>query len=589
MIPESFIEELKYRSDIEQIVSRYTNLKRSGRNLSGLCPFHSEKSPSFVVYPENNSFYCFGCGAGGDIVTFVRMAEHLEYIEALRFLAERAGMTLPDEVENDGTARLKMRMLELNRETARFFNNVLNSAEGKHGMAYFEARGLTANTIRKFGLGYAPDSWDALKKHLLSKGFSEAEMASAAVIRSSDKGSSYDQFRDRVMFPIIDLRGGVIGFGGRVLGDGRPKYLNSSDTLIFKKSRGLFAMNFAKATKRPQLILCEGYMDAIAIYQAGFDNAVATLGTALTPEQARLIAQYTSEVVISYDADAPGQKATQRANQLFSQTGVKVRVLSMSGAKDPDEYIKKYGAARFSQLIEGSANATEYQILRLKDRFTLDTDDGKVGFLKEFCTLMARLSSVIEADIYTNRIASELNVSREAIIQQTAALRKRAARQQEKKYDASLKLYAQEVPSQRHDPQRAANMRYALAEDKLIAALLKNPDYAKTISEKISSVQFVTDFNRDIFSVLINRLLEGRNIDMMGLSAQLSIAQMNWLSHLQATNREHSFTLDDTLDYIAVIREKQQEKTTEQVGSMNLDEWKAFMDNIAAKKNPNKK
>ncbi len=589
MIPESFIEELKYRSDIEQIVSRYTNLKRSGRNLSGLCPFHSERTPSFVVYPENNSFYCFGCGAGGDVVTFVRMAEHLEYMEALRFLAERAGMTLPDEVENDSAAKLKMRLLELNRQAARFFNGVLNAAEGQRGMDYLQARGLTPNTIRKFGLGYAPDSWDALKKHLLGKGFTEAEMTAAAVIRKNDKGGSYDQFRDRVMFPIIDLRGGVIGFGGRVLGDGRPKYLNSSDTLVFKKSRGLFAMNFAKATKRPRLILCEGYMDAIAIYQAGFDNAVATLGTALTPEQARLIAQYTPEVVISYDSDVAGQKATQRANQLFAQTGVKVRVLSMSGAKDPDEYIKKFGAARFSQLIEGSANAIEYEISRLKDRFALDTDDGKVGFLKEFCTLMARLPSAIEADIYTNRIASELNVSREAIIAQTTALRKRAARQQEKKYDASLKLYAQEVPNQRHDPQRAANMRYALAEDKLIAALMKNPDYAKPISEKISPAQFVTDFNRDIFSMLINRLLEGRNIDMMGLSAQLSVAQMNWLSHLQATNRENSFTLGDTLDYIAVIREKQQEKTTEQVGSMNLDEWKVFMGKIAAKKNPNKK
>ena len=588
LIPESFIEELKYRSDIEQLVARYTNLKRSGRNLSGLCPFHSEKTPSFVVYPENNSFYCFGCGAGGDIVTFVRMAEHLEYIEALRFLAEKAGMTLPDEVENDGAAKLKMRMLELNRQAARFFNNVLNSSEGQRGMDYFQARGLSPNIIRKFGLGYAPDSWDALKNHLAQKGFTEAEMAAAAVIRKNDKGGSYDQFRDRVMFPIIDLRGGVIGFGGRVLGDARPKYLNSSDTVVFKKSRGLFAMNFAKATKRPQLILCEGYMDAIAIHQAGFDNAVATLGTALTPEQARLIAQYTSEVVISYDADAAGQKATQRASQLFAQTGVKVRVLSVSGAKDPDEYIKKYGAAKFTKLIEGSANATEYQIQSLKTRYAIDTDDGKVGFLRDFCALMARLPSPIEADVYTNRIASELSVSREAIIQQTAALRKRAARQQEKQYDASLKIYAQEAPNQKHDPQRAANLRYALAEDKLIAALIKNPDYAKAVSEKISPAQFVTDSNRDIFSVLIHRLLEGRAIDLMSLSSELSVPQMNWLSYLLATNRELSYTLQDTLAYAATIREKQQEKTNEQVGVMNNDELLANFQRIAAQKNPNK-
>lgn len=589
MIPESFIEELKYRSDIEQLISRYTNLKRSGRNLSGLCPFHSEKTPSFVVYPENNSFYCFGCGAGGDVVTFVRMAEHLEYIEALRFLAERAGMTLPDEVQNDGAAKLKMRMLELNRQAARFFNSVLNSAEGRRGMAYLQSRGLSPNMIRKFGLGYAPDSWDALKGHLTQQGFTEDEMAAAAVIRKSDKGGSYDQFRDRVMFPIIDLRGGVIGFGGRVLGDARPKYLNSSDTVIFKKSRGLFAMNFAKATKRGQLILCEGYMDAIAIHQAGFDNAVATLGTALTPEQARLIAQYTAEVIISYDSDAAGQKATQRASQLFSQTGVRVRVLSVTGAKDPDEYIKKYGAARFEKLFEGSANATEYQIQGLKSRFALDTDDGKVGFLREFCALMARLPSQVEADIYTNRIASELSVSREAILQQTAALKKRAARQQEKKYDASLKIYAQEVPNQKRDPQRAANLRYALAEDKLIAALMKNPDYAKDISEKIAPAQLVTDFNRDIFSVLIHRLLEGRDVDLINLSSQLSVEQMNRLSHLLATNREHSFTLNDALDYVAVIKERQQQPTHEQVGAMTEEELKAFISGIAARKNPNKK
>ncbi|MFV0496790.1 MAG: DNA primase [Candidatus Fimivivens sp.] len=587
MIPESFIEELKFRSDIELVVSRYTNLKRGGRHLSGLCPFHSEKTPSFVVYPENSSFYCFGCGAGGDIVTFVRMAEHLEYVEALRFLAERAGMTLPDEVEKDGTAKFKMRILELNRSAARFFNSVLNSSEGKCAMDYFKARGLSANIIRKFGLGYAPDSWDTLKRHLTQKGFTEAELLAAAVIRKSDKGGSYDQFRGRVMFPIIDLRGGVIGFGGRVLGDGRPKYLNSSDTIIFKKSRGLFAMNFAKATKKPQLILCEGYMDAIAIHQAGFDNVVATLGTALTSEQARLIAQYTSEVVISYDADVAGQKATQRASQLFAQTGVKVRVLSMSGAKDPDEYIKKFGVARFSQLIEGSANATEYQILRIKERFAVDTDDGKVSFLKEFCTLMARLPSAIEADIYTTRIASELNVSREAISQQIAALRKKEARRQEKKYDASLKIYAQEAPSQRHDPQRAANLRYALAEDKLIVALLKNADYAQAVSDKISPEQFVTDSNREIFSILINRLHEGRNIDMMSLSGELSIVQMNWLSHLQATNSAHSYTLNDALDYIAVIKEKQQSRTSQQVGAMGEDELKAFIEEIAAKKNSN--
>ncbi|MEG1849295.1 MAG: DNA primase, partial [Oscillospiraceae bacterium] len=351
MIPESFIEELKYRSDIEQIISPYVQLKRAGRHLTGLCPFHSEKTPSFVVYPENQSFYCFGCGAGGDVVTFVRKSENLEYLEALRFLAQKAGMTLPEDAENDEAGRMRLRILECNRESARFFHAALISPAGEPGLAYLRRRQLSDTTIRRFGLGWAPDSWGSLHEHLLKKGFTEAEMLAAAVTRGGTRGS-YDSFRGRVIFPIIDLRGAVIGFGGRILGDGQPKYLNSPDTMVFKKSRNLFALNVAKATKEPRLLLTEGYMDAIAVHQAGFDNAVATLGTALTQEQARLMAQYTGEVVIAYDSDGAGQKATVRANELLAQTGIKVRVLSMTGAKDPDEFIKANGALRFKQLVE---------------------------------------------------------------------------------------------------------------------------------------------------------------------------------------------------------------------------------------------
>lgn len=584
MIPESFIEELRYRCDIEQIVSSYTNLKRAGRTLKGLCPFHSEKTPSFVVYPENNSFYCFGCGAGGDIITFVRMAEHLEYIEALRFLAERAGMALPEDAQNDESAKIKLRILELNREAARFFYSVLISPQGKRGLDYFRARGLTDKTIKRFGLGYSPESWDSLKNHLAKKGFSENEMLQAAVVRKNDRGGTYDQFRDRVMFPIIDLRGNVIGFGGRNLGDQKPKYLNSSDTPAFKKSRGLFAMNFAKSSKQPRLILCEGYMDAIAIHQAGFDNAVATLGTALTPEQARLISQYVPEVVLSYDSDTAGRKATDRATQLLSQVGLKVRVLNIPNAKDPDEFIKKFGAAKFGQLVDGSANSTEYAIRLLKERFATDTDDGKVGFLNEFCQMMAQLANRLEADVYVKRTAQEIGIDYELIAEQVSALRAKNLRRQEKKFDEGLKLYAQEQPNQRRDPQRAANMRYALAEDKLIALLLKNPDYGGEIAKLISPEQFVTDFNRGIYAVLIERIISGRGIDMMSLSSQLSIEQMNWLSYQLASSMEYSFTIDDAKQYIAIILEKQQQRTDEQVGSMDREELESFIAGIAAKK-----
>lgn len=584
MIPDSFLEELKYRVDAEQLVSSYVKLRRSGRNLTGLCPFHSEKTPSFFVYPENNSFYCFGCGAGGDMITFIRQAEHLDYVEAVKYLAGRVGMTVPEDAVDDETGRRRQRMQALNREAARFFHSVLVSPAGQRGMEYLTARGLSMETIRHFGLGYAPDSWGALRDHLRQKGFSDGEMLDAAVVRRSERGTVYDQFRDRVMFPIIDLRGVVIGFGGRILGDGKPKYLNSSDTLVFKKSRGLFAMNFAKSTKEPCLILCEGYMDAIAIHQGGFDNAVATLGTALTGEQARLIAQYTSEVVIAYDSDEPGQKATRRATGLFAETGIKVRVLKVTGAKDPDEFIKKYGPVRFRKLLEGSANSTEYEIRRLQERYDVESDDGKVGFMREFCALMAGIPNKIEADVYITRIARELNVSRDATVEQVEALRKRQRRREEKDFDRSLKIYPQDVPNQPADPQRSANLRYALAEDKLLALLMRNPDFGTRIAKAIRPEDFVTDTNRAIYAAIFSRIEEGRSFDPMSLSADLDPVQMGRLSYLMASTREQSFTMDDAASFIRVIREKQAEKTDEQVASMSEEELRAFIGGIAAKK-----
>ena len=337
MISELFLQELKSYSDIEQVVSSYVHLKRRGRVATGLCPFHSEKTPSFTVYPDNQSFYCFGCGAGGDVITFIRRIENLEYVEAVRFLAQRAGMAMPEDTRDDGMARLKARVLELNRTLARFYHSCLRGPQGKPGLDYLHGRGLTNQTIIRFGLGYAPDSWDAACKYLRSRGFTDDEMVSAAVAARGKSGGLYDSFRNRAMFPIIDLRGNVIGFGGRVMGDAKgPKYLNSSDTPVFKKSRNLFALNFAKASKREGLILCEGYMDVIAMHQAGFDNAVATLGTALTSEQSRLIAQYAQGVTLSYDSDGAGQAATRRAVGLLGEVGVKIKVLSITGAKDPD-------------------------------------------------------------------------------------------------------------------------------------------------------------------------------------------------------------------------------------------------------------
>ena len=331
--------ELRNRADIESTISSYVNLKRAGRISKGLCPFHGEKTASFTVYPDTQSYYCFGCGNGGDVITFIKNIENLDYIDAVRFLADRVGLDVPDENSYDSTMnKRRLRMLEANREAARFFHKCLQTKEGAIGYRYFKGRGLTDETIVKFGLGFAPDSFNALTNYLISKGFTKEELVFANLARRSQKNPQniYDNFRNRIMFPIIDVKGNVIAFGGRVMDDSKPKYLNTSDTLVYKKSMGVFALNLAKKSGKDSLILCEGYMDVIALHQAGFTNAVAGLGTALTSEQAQLLSRYASEILISYDADEAGQKAAARALTIFKKTNAKIKILRLSGGKDPD-------------------------------------------------------------------------------------------------------------------------------------------------------------------------------------------------------------------------------------------------------------
>ncbi|RGX54801.1 DNA primase [Anaerotruncus sp. AF02-27] len=585
MISDLFLQELKNNSDIEQIVSSYVQLKRRGRVLSGLCPFHSEKSPSFTVYPDNQSFYCFGCGAGGDVITFIRRIENLEYVEAVKFLAQRAGMAMPEDARDDGMARMKTRVLELNRTLARFYHACLVDPVGKRGLDYLHERALTNKTITRFGLGYAPESWDAALRHLKSKGFTDDELLAAAVVSRGRNGGLYDQFRGRVIFPIIDLRGNVIGFGGRIMGDAKgPKYLNSGDTPVFKKSRNLFALNFAKASKRSGLLLCEGYMDVIAVQQAGFDNAVATLGTALTGEQARLMAQYTDNVTIAYDSDGPGQTATRRAVGLLGEVGVKIRVLSMSGAKDPDEYIKKFGAERFGLLIEGASNATEFEIAKLKQSYDTDTADGKVGFLREFVKLMAGVPNAIERDVYIAKTAADLEVDKAAIAAQLTYERKRAAKKQ-KRDAGDLKVYSEvRTPSQKQDFQRARNIKYALAEDKLLAILMKNPDYYEEIAKQITLDDFVTDRNREIARVLFERLQNGQSIELAMLSASLSVEQMGVAAELLNSVSGMMFGIEDANAYISTILSHKNIKSQDEVAAMSDDDLKAYIASLASKK-----
>ena len=354
-LSDSFLQELKMKTDIEDVISTYVTLKRRGATLVGLCPFHNEKTPSFTVYPATQSFYCFGCGAGGDAITFLKKIENLDYLDAVKTLAQRAGLQMPQEGFDDSLSKRRRRILEMNREAARFYHSVLLSPEGKVGYDYYIGRALSAATINHFGLGFAPNQWDALLKHMRAKGYQPAELVDAGLARKGQKGY-YDNFRNRVMTPIIDVRGNVIAFGGRVLDDSKPKYINTGDTLVYKKTNELFALNFAKDSKEDALILCEGYMDVIAMHQAGFTNAVAGCGTALTTEQVRLISRYAKEVILTYDADEAGQKALQKAMTLFDQTDVKVRIPALVGGKDPDEIIRTYGRDKFKGMLEGASN-----------------------------------------------------------------------------------------------------------------------------------------------------------------------------------------------------------------------------------------
>ena len=583
MLSESFISELKARNDIEEVISSYVNVKRRGRNLVGLCPFHSEKTPSFTVYPDSQSFYCFGCGAGGDVVTFVKKIENLDYIEAVKSLAQRAGLAMPEDGYDDSYAKLKTRVLEINRETARFYHRCLISPVGKKALEYLRGRGLSDNTIRRFGLGFAPESWDAVIKHLRGKGFTFDEMAAAAVAVKSARGSYYDQFRGRVIFPIIDIRGNVIAFGGRLMDGQGPKYLNSPDTPVFKKSRNLFALNYAKSSKESALILAEGYMDVVALHQAGFTNAVATLGTALTAEQARMISQYAAEVVIAYDSDGAGQKATNRAINIFGEIGLPVRVLKVQDAKDPDEFIKKFGATRFKMLLEGAGSAMEFEIAKLRAKYDLDSPDGKVGFLKEFAGFMAGIRNPIERDVYVTKTAQELGVAKDPLLVQINYIIRQRAKSDEKKKARDLSVFAS-GPNERRDPQRMSNLKEALAEERLIGILLKNPDYHGDILGKIRPEDFVTDFNREIFSVISDRLGQNRSVELIALSEQLSEEQMAKVAQVLADSASTRATRKEAMDYVETILAGKNRKSAAEVQQMDREALKDYVAQMAKRK-----
>lgn len=418
---QSSINEVSRRNDLAELVSGYVHLKRNGTSHVGLCPFHKEKTPSFHVDDDKQLFYCFGCGAGGNIFDFVMRAENLDFVDALKFLAQRAGVTLEEEQGSrrsvsDEEANRRKRILELNRLAARHFYENLGKPEAAAALAYMQRRGLERRTAVKFGVGFAPDAWTDLLEAMQEQGFTQEELVLAGLAVKNDKGRVYDKFRNRLMFPIIDVRGNVIAFGGRALGEDSAKYMNSPETPVFHKGRNLFALNLAKQTGLKEgLILVEGYMDVVSLYQSGITNAVAGLGTALTEEQARLIKRYASRVYVCYDSDEAGQKAAQKAIGILQEAGNTVRVVSFSGAKDPDEYILKKGSESFRKLLTEARESVEYRLLKLRQQYDIYDVGQKISFLNEAAAILAEIESEMAREVYIRRLSAETDITAEAI------------------------------------------------------------------------------------------------------------------------------------------------------------------------------
>lgn len=557
-IPPEFIRELEERCRLEDIVPAYLTLKRRGKNLVGLCPFHSEKSPSFNVYPGNNSYYCFGCGKGGGVINFVMEAERLDFVEAVRWLAQRAGLQVPESGQDDTMAKLRMRILEINRESGRFFYQTLVSPEGRPGLDYFRSRGLDDKTIRHFGLGYAPESGFGLVNHLRKKGYTKDELVQSDMARLSKNGNLYDRYRGRVMFPIFDLRGNVTAFGGRVLTDEKPKYINTSDTPVYHKSSGLFAMNFAKNTDSRQLILAEGYMDVIALHRAGFPNAIASLGTSLTEEQARVLRRYADEVVICYDSDGAGQKATQRAIPILKDAGLRVRVVTVPGGKDPDEFMRNYGEEgpmRFQQLLEQSGTDVEYRLGRLRAQYDLSTEDGRLRYLSEAAEqVLSKLHSSMEQDIYAGKLAGETGVDRQRILETVDRLSKRERRQEEKKRVRAQMDLPQAAVSK--NPDFKKRTRAALAEEGIIGFLFRHQDKAEVLQKLVPPEKFVTALNRRVYAAILGKTIHG-TATLGDLAGELTQEEIGELSGILARGEDAPATGADVERYRRILLEEQ--------------------------------
>ncbi len=582
---ESFITELTARNEVESVISQYVSLRRRGNTLVGLCPFHNEKTGSFTVYTQTNSFYCFGCGAGGDVINFVMRIENLDYMEAVRTLADRSGLQVPTDGYDDSMQKLRLKIYEVNRAAARFFHSKLFDDSDKRGIEYFaQTRKLSASTIRHFGLGYAPDSWDALYKHLKKEGFSEDIMLQANLIVKRKSGNGYfDRFSRRVMFPIIDLRGNVIAFGGRKLpGDeSSAKYINTSDTPVYKKTNNAFALNFAKNSKHKEIILCEGYMDVIAMHQAGFDNAVAACGTSFTDDQAKLLSRYTDEIVVVMDSDAAGEKSTNRTIEILGKTGMKVRVVRLPDEKDPDEFIRKHGSAVFSNLVNDAGNEIEYKLKSEENNHNLASDNGKLEYLRAAASILSKVDDPIAREIYSSQIAERFDIPLRVFKQSVDRAIKIGTRAAEKRRTAKIVSGQSDVKSA--NPQKTQRKRACVAEETALSVIYNHPEFFRECGLK--SEDFVTDFNRRIFERLVAVIQSGAQPDFGLFSADFAPDEMGEIVMMFNRRAGGDVAEKQLKDSIAVMRDEKAKTVLQDPSSMSDDEWAENIKRMGKPKN----
>lgn len=553
--PPAFLDELIARNPIEDVVGQYVSLKRSGSNLFGLCPFHGEKTASFSVAPDKGIYYCFGCHKGGGAVNFMMEIEGLSYPDAVRALAKRVGMEVPEDEQYQSRYHQQERLWALSKEAARFFVAQLYAPDGAEGLAYARKRGMPKSTLTKFGIGFAPNTWTALTDAMRAKGYTDQELKDSGLVSVSQKnGRIYDRFRNRLMFPIIDVRGNVIGFGGRVMDASTPKYLNSPETLIFNKRKNLFALNVAKKSKQDYIILVEGYMDAIALHQYGFDCAVASLGTSLTEEHAVLLSRYTENLVLIYDGDEAGQRAAQRAIPMLEKAGLRIKVLQLKDAKDPDEYLKKFGADKFRVLLEESSNRVEYQLNSIARKYDIREDEQRVRFIGEAAEFISTLSNAVQREVYGNRVADAAKISYEAMkIEVGKAYKRRIAREKKKQEKIDL------APAQALQPKsrtiRYENMKSAMAEEAVIAMILREPALLSN-ADALKSEEFSSELLGRVYEQLWRRYQQGLDVSL-GVLADLNSEEM---SHVTGISQRQQGPVSDQalLDCMRTIKAEHQ-------------------------------